>query len=1286
MSDTGINDETSKSDALSTSTSFHDKIKIIIGCFEVCKQSVEQYLKVHRSSPSLKPLTPVLLPAEDTEMFEQEMLGALTGKTGPKVRNIAVSGAYSVGKSSHLYTFQQRHQQFNYVSISLAKFINGQHSDINKTEGSSTEAASNPPEEHKRCNIERIEESIAQQLLYSAKSRDLPKSRLKRIKELSRRSALRRTFWTSLVALSGFSLVKPKIFIGLIHKFISPEWIQSNPFWLQLFNMITVTVVAFGSIYLIYWLVRLFSNSSFDSMTIKGGKVELQNHGSVLHKHLDEIVYYFERTSTGVVIFEDMDRFEETEVFNTLREINGLLNNSPQVEQAIFFIYAVKDSLFTAKERPKFFDLIIPIIPVVNSQNAKEKLTEALKNSGVSISAKKTKNNSICLNSTLVQTIAFYIDDMRLIINLTNEFNVYRNKLLPTLDQLCPNKLFAMMVVKNLHPKLHAELVERKGVLFEFFNNFESLKNDHVNELKNKINEFDIEIKRLNSVQQKSDKELRIVYWYLIKSEIGDQTISAIGFSINNSQQVNLTEEQFICGDTELNSINIFNQILSPGYSWRRVNLNFSKIKNNQGLTYPQALTLVQSDNEIIINQRLKLQKEMDEINNLNIETSMAIPSLRKRVTNVLGNKYSSILYLLSRGYLAEDYYDYLSFFYPGSLPLEDKNTLLKLRQGDNLDVYHPISKPQSLLSELEGRDLKNGQGLIIGLLTEQLKNEMNYRQTLKTTLNDAHKFISKLIPIFHFLEDKKQYTQFIKSLYEYDKLVFSALFDEWKNSGDTDSYVRLINGIFDSLTVTQIKTLENERKSRIKNHIATMPNIERLWEHRNSDTSAWSALWDGQLGIKFESLTNDISEEQIKAFIDKNLYAATYDNYFIILSKFQDAQSSTTLENVSYRKVLKAGYPNLTKQINRRINVFFMDILSPQTDLDEDKNSLLELLNIDELAKEAKEELIERCHVQIEDINSISDKTLWSLLFSAFSIENTWYNSLAYWEQLAKEKEDIDNLFAFLNNENVYKKLDASQEKIEMETFSTFISAVIFNHKLSIDAFSILLNKISLTPDFIENTTIDEEQWSMLISHKSLPYDIHIFDKITPEYPELGAEYLIHNWDKVNVSAVYEESIPFELSTELLLTQSLQLKDKMEVYNCVNDFEDASLALYQILAKMLIDAQNSNLDWVFNNTLSLEKLFEGINLTEDRVFLTIALMEKGHSSLEKLEKLFLAAKIKGFNNFFESKNIFTVDKNKHNTALLEALNKAGYLGVIKPKIGKITAYKNTSKFSSISV
>lgn len=78
-----------------------------------------------------------------------------------------------------------------------------------------------------------------------------------------------------------------------------------------------------------------------DKPAIKGlqlgpTKLELdKNDSSYFDKYLNEIIYYFEVSGTNLVIFEDLDRFDDPYIFDALHELNELINISLGQERFI---------------------------------------------------------------------------------------------------------------------------------------------------------------------------------------------------------------------------------------------------------------------------------------------------------------------------------------------------------------------------------------------------------------------------------------------------------------------------------------------------------------------------------------------------------------------------------------------------------------------------------------------------------------------------------------------------------------------------------------------------------------------------------------------------------------------------------------------------------------------------------------------------------------------------------------------------------------------------------------
>ena len=186
---------------------------------------------------------------------------------------------------------------------------------------------------------------------------------------------------------------------------------------------------------------------------------------SIFNKNMDEIVYFFEETNFRFVFIEDLDRFKNTDIFIQLRELNTLLNNCETIKEPVIFVYAIRDDMFKDSERTKFFDFIIPVIPIINSTNSSESLLEMLHQS-------KKEGVTHNISRGYVLDISPFISDMRILQNIYNEFILYKAAL-KTGQKLTlhDEQIMSLIVFKNLYPGEFAELQSEKGAVKEAFRN-----------------------------------------------------------------------------------------------------------------------------------------------------------------------------------------------------------------------------------------------------------------------------------------------------------------------------------------------------------------------------------------------------------------------------------------------------------------------------------------------------------------------------------------------------------------------------------------------------------------------------------------------------------------------------------------------------------------------------------------------------------------------------------------------------------------------------------------------
>ena len=212
-------------------------------------------------------------------------------------------------------------------------------------------------------------------------------------------------------------------------------------FMISVLATITALIILF---FLIRFVGRLKLNK-FSFIKAEFGLGDIDNE-SLLNKYIDELLYFFETSDYRIVIFEDLDRFENSEIFIKLRELNTILNNYEKINRKIVFIYALRDEVFTDSSRTKFFDFIIPVIPVINCQNSMDMLLRMQNNNPNTAFSK--------VNSDFLQDVGLYVDDMRLLINCINEFRIYDEKInsLSKKDSECQNRtvLFAIILYGRL--------------------------------------------------------------------------------------------------------------------------------------------------------------------------------------------------------------------------------------------------------------------------------------------------------------------------------------------------------------------------------------------------------------------------------------------------------------------------------------------------------------------------------------------------------------------------------------------------------------------------------------------------------------------------------------------------------------------------------------------------------------------------------------------------------------------------------------------------------------------
>lgn len=411
------------------------------------------------SAPPLRSLSPAYEEGKHG-YYVSVLVDQLTRPGADAPRNVALTGHYGSGKSSVLVEVSNRINSLRFRRAGKSSAINISLSSLGADEARVGRVLDDrtPP----LTNL--IQKEIVKQLLYRERPDKMRGSRYRRTDTFH---GGRAATWAVVIAASLTVVALLAGAIDTVRAALPASWADvSWAPWLA-----TATLTAAGAV-LCWFAARTLHNRVWiERLSAGPATVALQHaSSSYFDEYLDEIVHFFQASGTTVVIFEDLDRFKDPHIFETLRELNTVLNNSQQIpHRPIRFVYAIKDSIFetlatepdkplTAEEqrnattnRTKFFDLVVPIVPFISHRTA-HGLVRA-----------EFSDAQIRPSEQILEVIAPHLTDMRLVKNIRNEYDVFSRHILPPSgpEGLEADRLLAMLVYKNLHMGDH-ELV-REG-------------------------------------------------------------------------------------------------------------------------------------------------------------------------------------------------------------------------------------------------------------------------------------------------------------------------------------------------------------------------------------------------------------------------------------------------------------------------------------------------------------------------------------------------------------------------------------------------------------------------------------------------------------------------------------------------------------------------------------------------------------------------------------------------------------------------------------------------------
>jgi len=1088
------------------------------------------------------------------------------------ILNIALTGSYGSGKSSILRDFKDLSKKNKVVQISFSSLGANIQGYINKSDD----------DEHEKLNnlTNLIQKEIVKQVLFKEKYKNIPYSKYKRV------SSPRLPLVFLNASLISIVLLAISFASGWLTQLFKVTFVSE--FWWQIALCVDLFIISTSLIAI--FVLTVAGKIRIDKIGASSISLSLSGSASYFDEYLDEIIYFFEAGRYNVVIFEDIDRFESLYIFETLRQLNTILNNSEQIKQPVTFIYAIKDSIF-AKEvvdakndhkersanRTKFFDLIIPVVPFITNVNSQDHILQVFD---------KEYRDIIREPASVV---AKHITDMRLVVNIYNEFLIFKDKVVLPDSGLSLDKLFAVVAYKNWNLDEFEKVKDGDSSIDKVIAAHSEYVDERISAINSDIRSKESALKIINTVAERSQSLGKILTDY-IADVLRQVQGSAQSYSLNSTSYdlEDFTTEDFWSdiikgGNT---STLIVTYRASTGYT-QNLTLTATDISSicSDSLDKAQWNTKAAEaiENEIGLLRAEANKLPYQSIKELIRESPAFLTKLKELDEGkVIADEVA--WQLIKAGYIDTEFVHYTSLYYSTSMSLKARSFLLNNVRLNKQSLHHKFEGDddiQALLEKMGSTYLSDKSMYNISIVDYLIERDDPRVEKIITNLAGGN--ADDLQFINTYVKEGSEVTKFIQRL----AAQWDGVFTYITSNDEMDDKKK---GRFISLALTSgSENIKYKTNPSVKSFIEGNTTNIQILTNDNQDSSvvddACRLLM--KFGIEFDNFDN-LNEPAKEAVKDYGLYVVNERNMTSILGS-----PRVPLDTI--------------KRTNEYVYSHLLGHLGEYTDLFQNRTSSEYALAgengfesvIDEVSKISIDDLgtilasadLSNCIVQ--DINKLGSDT-WPLLVENVILSNTLSNVLAYFElSHADDKTVISDLLAEYLNTSETVVLDKDFAEYTTENVKTFVLAVLNSSNINMDTTVNIVHDC-YPEDYIELSDIKPQSgrlYGALLSKDCIEDTQVNFEAIRSLSWETKSAYIAHSQkfleyiatlnltsDELN-NIADDGSIP-DAVNEYIVDNITQYESELSVHSAAH-FAEFALSKSKVLntdaLKVILDGANKD-------------------------------------------------------------------------------------------------------------
>lgn len=583
-----------------------------------------------------------------------------------------------------------------------------------------------------------------------------------------------------------------------------------------------------------------------------------------------------------------------------------------------------------------------------------------------------------------------------------------------------------------------------------------------------------------------------------------------------------------------------YNHAISPSHpvysSFGGYDILINRVKNI-GKNKSENLDSVE---ETIENNKLKI-KEIDNYEISRFFSKMNMNDFTKDL-NVFE------IFLLRRGYISEDYRNYINVFHEGDITETDFNYILTVKKNSMLSYEYEINNLKNTILRLDISDFLDTNFLNNDIVEEIIANNEYYPKQFKELTSILNRHSDTVIDFTsQFINKIKNKQEVMPILFENMNEGLMQIIKERRNETE------LMHSIIDSF-LTYVKIDPNEKLSvMVTEYIEESANVDYLFEKYSGERM------DKLKELNIRLKVADIENKPYLPQIYDNFIISFYKKYLYGYLKYKEID----VEEICKKHLTAISTSNDLEQLYEYVisNMgYFIDEFYRYTnDTEEDEEVILKVLReIHDI--DLKNDLINVINIQFSNIeNALIDRQLRDSILIAGKFKGTWDNLDSIFkiysenENIPDEYVDFESLVASFFELN-YVELCKTKWHYTNSNLKN-MGYILRSKKISTSTLEQTLGSIPIVLN-VSSSSFDEmdfDRIEMLIQNNKIKLTVDVIDRlISNEEYVLASKVVMNNFGNF-IEEIDKYIIDEELVGACLLNEEAKEEDKLLLLNNID-------------------------------------------------------------------------------------------------------------------------------------